>query len=88
MSAVNANGFVFTSSQLEEACTAYVENGPAVTKKLRQDEVDGAKAFLLSEAASSLRIKPAPLPPSRGGDRILDCVAIDGCKASAEVRHG
>jgi hypothetical protein len=49
------------SEQLLMACAMkYVEEGPSVTKGLRQAEVDGAMAFLYSDAAKPLRIELLP----------------------------
>lgn len=49
----------FDTDKLNAACEAYVENGVKDPKQraLRQEEVDGAKAFLGSEAAKKLRVE-------------------------------
>lgn len=61
---MSATGFVFDSDQLEAAGRQFVEQGPVATRDLRQAEVDGAKNFLLSDAARKLRID-RPEPPKR-----------------------
>lgn len=57
---MSTTGFCFDSDQLDVAGRLFVEQGPADTRALRQAEVDGAKNFLLSDAARKLRVQPSP----------------------------
>lgn len=63
---MSASSYVFDSDQLDAAARQFVEQGPKDTRALRQAEVDGARNFLLSDAARKLRIEHRPLGSTAG----------------------
>lgn len=51
------SAYVFDQQQLLNAARQYLDAGPEATRALRQQEIDGALAFLGSEAAKKLRVE-------------------------------